>query len=567
MQNHKHITSALIVCAVATGCATTQTPPELPSTDGSTAVKEKIEQGSAPKLPNLIFRAGDSVDSTIRSLSKLDGRLYVLAEGSPITHLPGHSLLIGSRDEVVDYFAAYKMQISFADIGQSKYTRVHIRGIQPDAAKKASDSCNVQMAGTLPFGHAVSQIARKAGIDYAYLDTGAAAYEGVVVPLSFAGNCTNALTFLGIKNDLSVTFDQNTVAFRMMDIATIDLGIPLRDRQIAMDILADGSFSGGGAAGASSQKTTSSGSGGGSKSVQSSYATNYLQSIRSILESTKTGFGTWNYIPETGQVFIRDRAEALAAAKSNINKLSASFQDVYQTTLTFYRMTVNNDTELGSSFLTKINQNLSLSFGTAATIANAAVGATVQSSDGTSQMGLFQALSTYGNIETLDTFTLTLQAGVPQTLKVANNTEYVRNVSVTTTNTTGATSSIEQANATDGSFVTLQVKRSENNRIAVDFGAFINRLDGFDTTVTQNSTVKSQKGFERTFDTMAVVEDGVPYVASVVSQKMSSNTTRSLPGVDSASPFANIASFIAGGKKDTGLNSYIVVVVESRRVQ
>ena len=288
-------------------------------------------------------------------------------------------------------------------------------------------------------------------------------------------------------------------------------------------------------------------------------------SIGMPLSSTRSPFGTWHYVPETGQVFIRDRAEAVAATRASLNRLAQAFYGRYEVTLTLYRMTTSNGLQVSGNIASKINSEMAVSFGSAAaSVAGATLGATY---NGSRNKSVFQLLSRFGAVETLDTFALTLQSGIPQTLKVANNTEYVRNVSVTSTGTTGATtSSVEQANATDGAFVTMQARQAEVGKIAIDFGAFINRLDGFDTTQTTTSVVKSQKGFERTFDTMAVVDDGVPYVASVVAQKTRTNNTDTLPGAEGATgALANVVPAVAGSKTENAGQTYIVVMIEARK--
>lgn len=555
----------LIAGVLVAGCQTT-------TSGGITApvlkqpLQEKLQTATEkPSKPSVVFRGGESLTAVLRSLSIMDGKTYILeGESQP---LPGPSSAIYGVADLESYFKAYGQSLVLTSVEQSPYVKVKLNKDLPISKTSVNKNCTVKLSGSVPVGLAISDIARQAKLAVNYADTGSTAYSSVVYPVSYEGSCANALEYLGRKADLTVSFNDTGVEFRMMDTATIDIGVPLQNRKIAMDILADGQIGSKSSTTTGSSSGGSSGSsGGGSKSAQTSYVTDYAASIKAMLESTKSPFGTWHYIPETGQIFIRDKADAVAAAKASINRMAQAFQSRFEVTLTLYRMTVSKDKQINGSLAGVINNALSLNFGFANPLAKSTVaGVWTDGVSGTKSS--FQVLSEWGAIETLDSFSMTLQAGIPQTLKVANNTEYVRNISSTTAGTTGAvTSTIEQANATDGSFVTIQARQTEAGKIAVDYGAFINRLDGFDTTQTQTSTVKSQRGFERTFDTMAVVDDSIPYVASVISQKARNDKNSSLPGLEDAKGIVGaISPFIVGSKNETSNQTYIVVMVEARR--
>ena len=556
------VTHALALSSVLALVGCESNPPVVaPQLNASVAGAQTQGSKSAPFF---VVRAGDSVLTALRSLGLIEKKTYILAEKS-IEVLPGVSAPIYGVTDLAQYFEAYGYTLNLTSPVGTNYMRVMVAKTQSAAKAKAHKNCKVNILGSVPMGPVISDIADQAGIEVNYADTGATAYAGVVYPVNYKGPCSNALEYLGRKSDLTVSFNEDSVEYRMMDTAAIDIGVPLQERKITMDILA----SGGGAATAGSSGSSSGaagGGGGGAKSMQSTYVTNYAASIKSILESTKTPFGTWHYVPETGQVFIRDRADAVAVAKASINRMAQAFQSRFEITLTLYRMTVSKDRQINGSLSGVINQSLALNFGLPNALPKS-VGGAVWTDGVSGTKSAFQVLSEWGAIETLDSYSLTLQAGIPQTMKVANNTEYVRNISSTTTGTTGAvTSTIEQANATDGSFITMQARQTEAGKIAVDYGVFINRLDGFDTTQTQSSVVKSQRGFERTFDTMAVVDDGIPYIASVVSQKSRTDKISTLPGLEDVSGAAGLlVPLLAGNRGDASAQTYIVVMVEAKR--
>lgn len=539
--------------------------------DGSQViVKEKITAGTASQERAFMIRSGASLQHSLNLLGALDGKMYIL-DGDDI-YLPGGSLPIKSKTDFLKYLAAYGYTVTVEDPQDSGgYSRIHVDKSTPHSKVKASrPDCQVKLTGTIPFGPVVSEICDAAGLVCRYADSGAAAYAGALYSAAYSGHCAGALDYLAHRADLSLSFQASGAEFRMMNTATIDLGIPLRDRRIALDILADGkapsigsqtstNSTGGSGGGATSYSAANSSSG--SKAMSSGYATNYFQSVRSILESSKTPWGTWHYIQETGQVFIRDKADAVAAVRESLSRVAQVFQGRFDITLTLYRLTENKGREIGSNLSYAINSNLSLALGNPAFLLGRAAGM-LSYNDPQKGTSVVNLLAEWGNVETLDTYNLTVQSGIPHTLKVANNTEYVRNITTSVTGTSGTVSaSIEQSNATDGSFVTVQARQASTGKIAVDLGVFVNRVDGFDETTTQTSIVKSQRGFERTFDTLAMVDEGIPYVASVVSQKSNTGKTASLPGLEGTA----IGALAGGSLSQSNSKSYIVMIVEARR--
>lgn len=454
-------------------------------------IQASAEQAKADVVKSINLRAGDTLASAFRAMGLLDGHTYIL-DGDAALPLPGNSAKIANSNDLIKYFEAYGRTVTLTNVDDSSYVRVAVTKNEGRARVTAAADCPVVLSGVIPMGPMIDAIGRQAKLNITYADVGATAYAGVLYPVGYRGNCAGALEYLGRKADLAVTFGDTGVEFQMMDTATIDLGIPLRDRKIVLDILADGrianSGTGTGTGSTGTSGTTNGAYGasgatgvqsGGGKSLQSIYATNYVQSVKAVLDSMRTPFGTWHYVPETGQIFIRDRAEAVAAAKVSLSRMAQAFQGRFEVTLTLYRMTVSKDRQISGSITRMINENLTATFGAPAAILANAMGTINYDNSGSgaskTRKGIVQLLSEWGAIETLDTFSLTLQAGIPQTLKIANNTEYVRNVSTTTTGSVGTvTASIEQANATDGSFraypVVSQATTGSMLSISADLG-------------------------------------------------------------------------------------------------
>jgi len=527
----------------------------------------RVVDEAKKSIPSFSVRQGDSLTQALRALGALDGKVYILDGDSFI--LPGNSAPIKSADDLVTFLEAHGYAMTVETVREgSPYARVRVAKARPEISDKLR-SCKAMLSGDIPLGFAVTDVCREAGLHCTYSDPGALAYAGVLYTMSFNGSCLDALDYLSKKGDLVMARKGDEVNIRMMDTAVIDLGLPLRDRKLALDILADGRISGSINGGATTGMTTgATGTTGqtygasaasGAKGVQSLYYTDYIRNIRTMLDSMKTPFGTWNYLHETGQIFVRDRAEAVSSVKETLNRMAQAMQNRFSVTLTLYRLTASKDRQIEGSISRTINDSLVAAFG-GGKLPKPGSSIDYNKSGTRSVLGL---LSEWGTIETLDSYDLMLQAGVPQTLKVAKNKEYIRNVSTTATGVSGAvTSSVEQANATDGSFIAMHARMADGGRISVDVGAYVNKLDGFDVTQTTSSMVKSQNSFERTFDSMAVVDEGVPYLMAAISQNTRDDAVSTLPGLEDTGLFG---ALMGGYRKDASQHSYILVVLEARK--
>lgn len=520
--------------------------------------------------PFFTVRQGDSLTQALRALGNLDGKVYILGGDSFI--LPGNSAPIKNIEDLSHYLDAHGYLIESKQVrSDSPYVQVEVRKAQPAISTKLQ-SCKANLSGDVPLGFAVTDICREADLHCTYADPGAQAYAGVLYTMSFSGNCLDALDYLSKKGNLVMSRKGDEVSIRMMETAVIDLGIPLRDRKLALDILAEGRINGTsgasstgangstpGASTAGGGQGTNGGAAGGGKGVQTLYYTDYIRNIHNMLESMSTPFGTWNYLHETGQIFVRDRAEAVTSIKETLNRMARAMQSRFAVTLTLYRLKVSKDRQIEGSVTRAINDKLNFSFGADKIVSPLGM----IDYEKRNTKAVVNLLSEWGTIETLDSYDLMLQAGVPQTLKVAKNKEYVRNVSTTSATVTGTvTASVEQANATDGAFIAMQARMADGGRIAVDVAAYINKLDGFDMTQTTTSIVKSQNSFERTFDSLAVVDEGVPYLMAAISQESRDDTVNTLPGLEAT---GLIGPLLGGYRKDSNEQSYILVVLDARK--
>lgn len=543
------------LCSLATlsGCMTMDiTQPQYQD-----KAQAKVDEARQKTQPSFFIRKGDQLNYVLKQIGAIDGKVYILTS-DPLA-LDGESSAIYSIDDLKMYMEAHGYELLVEPVREdSPYQRVSVRKLELDVTPQMT-ACKATLYGDLPLGFALTDICREAGLKCTYDDPGALAYAGVLYTMSFSGSCLEGLDYLAKKGGLVVNRKRDEVVIRMMESAVIDLGLPLRDRKIALDILADSgnNNNNGTYSGTSSNNSSVYGNGtnsSGEKSSQSLYYTDYIRNVKLLLNSMKTPFGTWNYLPETGQIFIRDRAEAVAAMKESLNRMVQSMQTRFLVRVMFYRLTVNKDRQVEGSYVRQISDKWHVKFG----------GGNITNPDVSfGKDVIIDFLSQFGTIETFDEYEMMLQAGMPQTIKIANNREYVRNISTVTTGVSGTvTEGLDQANATDGAFITIQARAAESGRIAIDMGAFINKLDGFDETKTASAVVKSQRSFERTFDSMAIVDEKVPYLMTITRQKGRDDASHAIPGLENTGV---LGALLGGFRKDNSTESYIIVVLEAEK--
>lgn len=544
--------SAIAIAVLATtGCASQV------AIQGGTMQEVPIAKAaeSTNWQPNFSVRAGDAIEHAFTRLGQLNNTIYRVDAKNVQLTIP--SAPISNEADLVEYLQAQDITVTLS--GEGKYKKAILRKAGRSIASKTE--CNSQIFGTMPLSVAISEICSESKIECAMADAGATSFADTLYTMSYKGTCAGALNYIATKADLAISKEDGVVEFKMMDTASIDLGIPARDRQMMADIVANNFNSSAASGGSSGSSGGASGASGdpksGGRSVRTSFFTNYLDSIKSLLSQSISPFGTYSYIPETGQLLVRDRRENVQVIREAASKLAGAFQQRYDVTLTFYRLTINRDKKVGMDINRTINE--AFAFSVSGTLTGGAVPAAVMAFQKGNTTSTLSVLSKIGAVEALDDYSFSLQSNVPNTIKIGRNLDYVRNFSQTQAGTTGATtSSIEQATVTDGAFITLMARPGDNQQVNLEMHAHLNRFDGFDTTEAGAVTVRSPKSFERTFDATPLLTEGVPYAVVSVKQKGADGNITGVPGLE------KLAGLV-GVTENAKLESHIVAIVELRK--
>jgi len=342
------------------------------------------------------------------------------------------------------------------------------------------------------------------------------------------------------RTGLALTWESDTkINFSAFETATIDLQMPTQDRSQSADVAGTGA------------------------NAKSSAKTAYLESIKTLATQTMSPYGSFSIVPESGQLIVRDQRENLAVLKDAMHKINAVYRARYDVSLSFYRVYNTTFITAEMNLSGAINDRLSLAFGSplAATLSPAALTLTNRKVD-----GVLSLLSELGSVEALDSYQLLIQGRVPSVSKIARNIDYIKSISQSTAATPGAgtgtiTSWVEQGTVTDGSYLSIVASEGDAGTINLDLHAKIVQNEGLKTTTTGGQTIQSPTTFERAFDTFAAVTHGVPYVLAVAKQTSRLANGRTLPGLEGA-PFGALL----GGKSDSAGESYIVAIVEARKL-
>lgn len=581
MQNQKFLIALLGIPFFLAGCSS------YPSFDHPVVVTDKAGlKTGAQAAPSFVVRNGESIEQVLRRLAALDSHIYILDQASVDVAFRVQSQEIQGLPEFKEYLTALGYELSETPVGKG-YVRLLITKPKENLRINAAQNCTVEMGGVVPVGEAITKICGQAGLTCSFTDKGAADYTGVHLPVAYSGDCPGALEHLAQKTDLSLTFNDanNQAEFKMFETALIDVGaLIMRDRRVSMGIdgtitaTANGSATNGQSTLQNSQQQNGQaggGAGGGNngtpastsitpgKGQTSSFQTAHITNVVNLMKQSISPFGTWAFLPESGQISIRDKPANVRYIKEALGKAVASYQDEIYVTVTFYRLTQTKENQTAGNLVRAINSDLIATFGAVPTIGGAASGLAYSHN---SDKATVQVLSTWGSVEELDTYSMTVTPNVLKAAKFGKNIEYIRNLT-TSYSTVGTVSqpvnTIEQANAIDGAFMTVIARKEDGDRYHIDLGAYVNNLDTFDTTVTSTVAVKSQRSYERTIDTRATLREGVPFVSDIYKISSRQGSVSTLPGFENTGIFGSLL----GSRNDTIANTQLIVVIEAGRNQ
>ena len=549
--------SVVLISALLAGCANFEKSiKDSAAATGAAIMGEaaKNRVGSANMPAQIQVRAGDRVAYVLAQLGTLvevDGRhVTYVHEGRDAPEFTFPSAPIRTADNFAEYVQALGWSVKVT--GEGQYRRVSFS--RNNIQQRGKEDCKANLYGTVPLAAEISNVCRKNGLECRFADDLAQEAAGKFYSLAFSGSCTGAIDALAGKAGLYVQYEDSRVELRMLEAVTMDTGLPAKDRAISDDIV-----------GAISTTSANNGSTGG-KHVRSKYETNYREDVGRLVNQFKSPYGSFSYTPETGQLVVSDKHENITVIRDVISKLAGAFQPRYAISLTFYRLDISKELDVGGGVGGAFNSAATnaLQFGglgKVAASAGALTGSATLTRGGSKGSFAFNLLSTWGTVEMLGHQDIMVQANIPSVTKVGRDYSFVSAITTTQVTNGGTSSGTTQGSVMDGSYITLLARPADADQISVDLNAYLNNLDGFDVTDTAGGTVKSAITSGQSFDDTHLLVDSVPFAVKAISQKSRNGTANTIPGMEK-SPF----SFLLGNRQDTTHESEIVLVVEARRL-
>lgn len=577
--NKKYISiavSAMILGFGLNGCSTTQTKVE----SSNNALIDKYLSAKATGNSNLNNRSivttningekvvsknnieryfniniGDTTKTIFERLSLLENKVYIVdADDFRSSFVaPG----IKSFEDVKKFYKANGVNIMLNEIPDSKYVKVSFTNSSLSEIEKTLSSFQVQANGSIPLGVFLQDIASKAKLSISYSDKTAKNISTITKNINVNTDGLNAIKQVANSADLDVKINDKTIELSYFKTEVLNLDIFTRDRTIANSIVNNTALD---------NKNSSSSNSGvndskNSKDLEVVYVTGLVKELRKSIESLLSPHGTYEIMPSSGQIVVKDRADHVKSIQKTVNSFNAQFKDTVELTLTFYKVTTQKGDKRGLDFRALNGKLAATATGMTSLAGLSSTTGSIASAFGLEYSGsggrsvLFNLLSEFGSAEVMNPVDITTQSNMLKTVKIANNFGYIASIDTTTNTNSGTTASIEPSSVPDGMFFSLLAKPIDNNYIAVDIYATNNSFVKFNTATAFGSTVQTPDTAEQSVDGYHQLQNGIPQI--LVSHKYEENKLD-----ESGLPIKFLKSL--GYKEDSSKDTYVVIALEAR---
>jgi len=599
LKNISIITSALIVSTLFTACAIKSDSVESPvianylkskNQDGNQSVVSNVNDNSiysyvtnkksgdsmllkpssnVTETQHFNVRVGDTAAVIFSRLSSIDKKIYVL--GDTDGFIAGFDTN-GFRNmgDLSTFISANSYEIKTDEIAGSKYVKISLEKQKNDTEKKLA-KIPVGITGMVSASEAIDSIAQSAGIAVEYQDKSAGDVGSAYRFVSFRGNGLDAIKQLANKAGINAEINSKSITLSYFQSEAMDIDIFMRDRSMMSMInntpnkQPNGSSSGSMSSSSGSQQPTSSSSTGGAiaQDLKVAYGTELIKELRGGIESSLSKYGSYSFLPTTGQVVVRDKGENIRVVQKLISDFNTKFKDTIDGRITFYKVTMDKSDKRGIDLKSLIGDHFSLaSTGMVASafpsvgssLGNFALGFTDSKTT-----GLLQFLKELGSTDVINSIDFETQSNSVKTIKVANNYGYISSVtSNAVAGATGTTTSggITPSSVPDGTFASVIAKNIGNNTVALDIYATANSLSKFNNTEAFGTSVQTPDTSEQSVDGYHQVKAGIPYVLLAYKYNETKHTQQGLPvGWDWMTKI--------GMNADSGKDVFIIVALEA----
>lgn len=572
------ISTAAAIALTATmfaGCASSS-----PNLDQNNSITSKtiskyveakeVDLKKEKSKPFFNIKTGDNFKTILDRLSAIDGTIYIIESGEDYSSkfsVAG----IKDRQELSEYFEASGHKLEITQSGK-RYANVKLTQKELDS-EKTLKKMKVNINGAMPVSSIIDEIASSGGVVVSYEDKTAGDISSVIRNIDFSGSGYDALNQVVSKSGLSIDYKASEIKIAYYKSQVFDLDVFVRDRllsNIISNIPSNHSTSSGNTGsttGSSSSNTSASSStSGGTQDLKTEYITQLVKELKASLDSSISQYGSYTFLPTTGQIAIRDKGENIKIAQKLISDFNSKFKDTVDMKLTFYKVSTEKGSKRGIDF-TALKSNLDL-FGAVGSlsvtgtnlISGAFPGGVATASNfgvsltkGSSNV-ILNYLKEFGDAQVANTITFETQSNMPKTVKIANNYGYISSISSSTDSNGGITGNVNPSSVPDGTFFNVIAKPITNNMIAADIYATANTLSKFNSVTAFNNTVQTPDTAEQSVDGYHQLKNGVPSILVAYKLEESKKGGAGLP----AEMFDSI-----GLKTDSNKDVYIVISLEA----
>lgn len=572
-KSHKIILSTIASVALFySGCGTkNQALDKNITKEINATVLDQNQTITTPKpihIPSFEISKDTNSELIFKQLSKLDGKTYIIKENSDFKALY-NSNSIKNFEDVVEFIELHGYTVSKKE--QKSYSIIELQKEDSTLQKKLKNT-KVSIKGSIPLSVAVSEVGAKLGLGYTF-DKSLATTMSRIHHFYYSGNAKDALSHIAQKAEVEIDFEENQIVLQKYATAFVSVDLPLKNRSLATNIINNiSSTTTNSASTTSSNGSSATGAtasddgfdstivGSDKQSIVEAYNQFIIKELVVAIKSTLTKDGSFHYIPTSGQIMLKDKAENVKDAVKLINNFNDKFKEKIEIEFKFYKLTTNEIKNRGINITGMLNDKIAVAFSpytqaSAATVGT--FGATFN--DGTTN-AVLNILNQFGKTEVENTVTMYNQSNIINVEKITSNYGYIESVETTTDTNNNVTNEVTPGSVPDGTFFAVLANTMSGKDVGINYFLSFNNLRNFLTHTTSTTAIQTPNTAEQSYSNTKVVQSGIPYVISAYKIKSNSTDKKSLPFIEDT-----FLDTVTGTKDTAADDKYIIVTMKATK--
>lgn len=569
-KSKKIILSVVAVSAILySGCASKNNVLDTNSTNNAISLNTETNNTQALEtlahISSFEISKDTSCESIFKQLSKLDGKTYIIKESDGFKAIY-NSNTIQNYADVVEFIELHGYKITKKE--QKSYSILELTKKQSDLMSKLITT-KVSIKGTIPLSVAISEVTSQMGIGYSF-DKSLAVQMSRTSHFYYEGNAKDALAHISQKAEVEIEYEENKINLQKFATAFVSVDLPLKNRSLATNIINNISSAAVGQAASTATTATSvagaTASGDGfdatiqesdKQSITEAYNQFIIKELVVAIKSTLTKEGTFHYIPTTGQIMLKDKAENVKDAVKLVNNFNDKFKERIDVEFKFYKLTSNEVRQRGINITGMLNDKIAATFNPYASTAAGALG--LNFNDGTNN-AILNMLNQIGKTEVENTITMYNQSNIINVEKVTSNFGYIQSIDSTTDTNGNISSDVTPGSVPDGTFFAVLANGMSGHDVGINYFLSFNNLVNFLSHTTTTTSIQTPNTAEQSYSNTKIVQSGIPYVISSYKVKSNRSDKTSLPFIEDT--FLDV---VTGTKNTDSDDTYIIVTMKATK--